>query len=529
MRVGAHLDANYYLFVFVDIILAENRLFRVIVVIRRRRPVNQQAGIALRTGPFNDRQPRGETYMSIEAAIAANRFGLGARPGELDEIAVDPRNWLLEQIYGPSDKPSALQMLPSSADVIVAVQDVRRAQRDARNKGEGEGEGENIVEKYGRVVRRHFTEQALARYQVAAASDQPFHERLVHFWSNHFAVSADKQPMPAIAGLYENEAIRPNISGNFADLLIAVEQHPAMILYLDNQRSIGPGSSLGKRANRRRSDQEFGLNENLAREILELHTLGVDGGYTQDDVTTFAYVITGWSIGGMTDTGRFAEGVPGAFEFREIMHEPGKQRLLGNSYSQKGLDQGEAVLRDLAAHPSTAKFIARKLARHFIADQPPEPVVERLASTYLESGGELSAVYEVLVNSPEAWTSTFAKYKTPHELVVSTFRAFGHAPDDGRKVIAGLEILGQVPWRPGSPAGWPDTAEQWGGADALYKRIEWTDSVAKLAGRRVNPVELGDEILGSAFSANTRKAISRAESVQQGMTLLLASPDFQRR
>jgi len=211
------------------------------------------------------------------------------------------------------------------------------------------------------------------------------------------------------------------------------------------------------------------------------------------------------------------------------MHEPGKQRLLGNSYGHKGVDQGEAVLRDLAAHPSTARFITSKLARHFISDDPPEPVVERLASTYLESGGELSAVYEALVDSPEAWTSAFAKYKTPHDLVVSTFRAFGHAPDDGRKVIGGLEILGQVPWRPGSPAGWPDTAEQWGGADALYKRIEWTDTVAKLAGRRVNPVELGDEILGSAFSARTRKAISRAESVQQGMTLLLASPDFQRR
>ncbi len=461
--------------------------------------------------------------MSIEAAIAANRFGLGARPGELDEIDVDPRNWLLEQLHGSSTAAAMPQKLPSSSDVITEVQGVRRAQRDAKNKNE------DVVEKYRRVIRRHFIEQSLARYQVAAATDQPFRERLVHFWSNHFAISADKQPIPAIAGLYENEAIRPNITGNFADLLIAVEQHPAMILYLDNQRSIGPDSKLGRLANRRRSDQEFGLNENLAREILELHTLGVDGGYTQEDVTTFAKVITGWSIGGMNDQGRFAEGEPGAFEFRESIHEPGKQRLLGKSYGQKGVRQGEVVLRDLADHPSTARFIASKLGRHFIADAPPEPVVDRLASTYLESGGELSAVYEALVDSPEAWTRPFAKYKSPNDLVVSTFRAFDHAPADGRKVIGGLEILGQVPWRPGSPAGWPDTADEWGGADALYKRIEWTDTVAKLAGRRVNPVELGDEILGSAFSARTRKAVSRAESVQQGMTLLLASPDFQRR
>ncbi len=242
----------------------------------------------------------GDSNMSIAAAIAANRFGLGARPGDLVQIGTQPREWLLEQLAGPAGTPSALGGLPLSSKVIVDVQDVRRAQRDARNNNE------DIVKKYGRVVREHYIQQSLARYEVAAATDTPFHERLVHFWSNHFAVSADKQPMPAIAGLYENEAIRPNILGNFSDLLIAAEQHPAMILYLDNQRSIGPNSKLGKRANKRRSDQEFGLNENLAREILELHTLGVDGGYSQADVTSFAKVITGWSIGGMNDQGRFA-------------------------------------------------------------------------------------------------------------------------------------------------------------------------------------------------------------------------------
>jgi uncharacterized protein (DUF1800 family) len=167
-------------------------------------------------------------------------------------------------------------------------------------------------------VRDYFNEQVAARYRAAAASDHPFHERLVHFWSNHFAISADQQPLKAIAGLFENEAIRPNVTGKFADMLLAAEQHPAMIMYLDNQRSVGPGSRLGRRANRRDQSRNLGLNENLAREILELHTLGVDGGYTQRDVTTFAKVITGWSIGGMSETGRFADGDPGEFEFREI-------------------------------------------------------------------------------------------------------------------------------------------------------------------------------------------------------------------
>ncbi len=463
------------------------------------------------------------TGMSKEAIIAANRFGLGARPGEFCAIGKNPRQWLLEQLPGPPQTPVALLDLPASSRVIVEVQDIRKAQRVAKSKGE------DVVVKFGRIVKRHFAEQTLARYQVAAATDHPFHERLVHFWSNHFAISADKQPIPALAGLYENEAIRPNITGNFADLLISVEQHPAMILYLDNQRSIGPHSTLGERANRRRSDQQFGLNENLAREILELHTLGVDGGYTQADVRTFAKVITGWSIGGMTDTGRFAEGRPGEFEFRQNIHEPGTQQLFGKRYAQKGVDQGEAVLRELAAHPSTARFIASKLARHFVADDPPQSIVDRLATSYLESGGGLSAVYATLIHSPEAWATTLAKYKTPHDLVVSTLRAFRHVPSDGRKLVGGLEILGQVPWRPGSPAGWPDTAEQWGGADALYKRIEWSNTVATLAGRRVNPVELGESVLGAAFSARTRQAVARAESVQQGLTLLLASPDFQRR
>jgi len=382
---------------------------------------------------------------------------------------------------------------------------------------------------YGRTVRRHYIEQTQVRYHLAASTDYPFHERLVHFWSNHFAVSADKQPLSAIAGLYENEAIRPNINGSFADLLIACEQHPAMITYLDNQRSVGPNSALARRANRAQRDREVGLNENLAREILELHTVGVDGGYTQEDVTTFAKVITGWSIGGAGDAGRFAEGDPGTFEFRETMHEPGSQTILGKRYSQSGIDQGIAVLRDLAVHPSTARFLVTKLARHFVADDPAQSLLDDLVDTYLTSGGELTKVYEALVGAEVAWIEAHSKYKTPNDFVISTFRAFDHVPVNTRFVVGALDLMGQTPFRPGSPAGWPDTAEHWGGADALYKRIEWSNTVSRVVGSRVNPVELGDAILGPAFGAEARKAISRAESNVQGMTLLLASPDFQRR
>lgn len=458
--------------------------------------------------------------MSIEAAIAANRFGLGAKPGDLTDIQSDPQAWLLDQLQGPSRLSADIRDLPDSASIFVEVQDLRRAQRDA---------GEDFVKKYGKTIREHFIAQTAARYRVATATEYPFHERLVHFWTNHFAISADKQPIPAIAGLFENEAVRPNVTGNFADLLLAVEQHPAMILYLDNQRSIGPGSTLGKRANRNSSARNIGLNENLAREILELHTLGVAGGYTQDDVRSFANVITGWSIGGASENGRFAEGEPGQFEFRDNIHEPGSQQILGTKYSQSGVRQGEAVLRNLATHPATAKFIASKLARHFVADDPPARLVDELASTYLESGGDLSAVYAALIAAQEPWAETFGKYKTPHDFLISTFRAFEQVPDDSRFVIGALDLMGQTPYRPGSPAGWPDTAEQWGGADALYKRIEWCNTVARFVGSRANPVDLGDAVLGAAFGAETRKSIARAENITQGMTLLLASPDFQRR
>jgi uncharacterized protein (DUF1800 family) len=464
--------------------------------------------------------------VKTQTVIASNRFGLGARPGELGKIDRRPRAWLLDQLQGPSREPAELRGLPASATVLVDVQDLRREQRMQRQMPEDEP-SPDVANKYGRTVRRHYLQQAEARYRAAAATDLPFYERLVHFWSNHFAVSADKQPMPAIAGLYEREAIRPNIAGKFADLLIAAEQHPAMILYLDNQRSIGPNSTLGRRA--ARNERNVGLNENLAREILELHTLGVDGGYTQDDVTTFARIITGWSIGGTGGNRRFEDGEPGKFEFRESLHEPGSQTVLGKRYLDRGVAQGEAVLRDLAAEPSTARFLSTKLARHFICDDPGPALVDGLTAVYVDSDGDLPAVYAALVDAAFQSPETQSKYKTPHDFVISTFRALDHVPDKPRFVVDALDLMGQTPYRPGSPAGWPDTAAEWGGADALYKRIEWSNTVARVMGGRANPVALGDTVLGPGFSAQSRKAISRAESEVQGMTLLLASPDFQRR
>ena len=234
-------------------------------------------------------------------------------------------------------------------------------------------------------------------------------------------------------------------------------------------------------------------------------------------------------MGGGDERGRYSQGTPGEFTFRDVIHEPGKKTVLGRTYADKGVRQGENVLLDLAVHPATARHLSTKLVQHFVADQPPAPLVERLTETWLDTGGDLARVAATLVAAGLDWQPEVPKYKSPHDVFVSTTRALAATPDDGRRVVAVLETLGQVPWRPGSPAGWPDCSAQWGGADALYKRIEFAETVANLARDRVDPVELGRAILGPSLSRDTELAVSRADSRAQGLTLLFASPDFQRR
>jgi len=457
-------------------------------------------------------------------AIAVNRFGLGARPGEIMAPGHDPRGWLLAQVDRPQPLPAAVQALPPSAQVLAEFQAVRQQMRQARR----DAKDVDPVQQVRNTLAPAYRAQVMARYAAAAKTDAPFHERCVHFWTNHFAVSADKPPVTALAGGLENEAIRPHVTGNFADMLLAVEQHPAMLMYLDNQASIGPNSTAAKRAARfRRTQRKLDINENLGREILELHTLGVGGGYTQQDVISLAKTLTGWSVGG--GQGPLREGVPGEFQFRAKIHEPGAQTVLDKRYPQQGLKQGQAVLRELAVQPATARFLATKLVRHFVADEPPAAAVDRVAAAYLHSGGELQASYAALIDSPEAWAEPLAKLKTPHDYLVSAVRALDVQPRGDRQVVGSLMLMGQPAYRPGSPAGWPDTAADWDGADGLMKRIEWAGAVGRRVGGSVDPVQRGDAVLGPVFSDDSRMWISRAESRTQGLTLLLASPEFLRR
>jgi uncharacterized protein (DUF1800 family) len=303
-------------------------------------------------------------------------------------------------------------------------------------------------------------------------------------------------------------------------------------LYLDNAASIGPNSKAGRFVGRRGKGRKADINENLAREILELHTLGVGGGYTQADVTTFARAISGWSIGGQDSGRRFAKlggnGRPGEFFFREIFHEPGAKKLLGRSYGDDGVKQGEAILVDLAMRRETARHVSTKLARHFISDQPPAAVIERMTRAWLDSGAHLPTVYQALIESPEAWETPLSKFKTPADYIHSVYRGLGIPTRDKRRALQSFEMLGQRSLSPGSPAGWPDTSADWDGSSALLKRIAWADVVAQRTGTR-NARELAPQLLGGVLSDDTAMAIARAESGAQALTLLLAAPEFMRR
>lgn len=454
----------------------------------------------------------------MQSEIAVLRFGLGAKPGELSAAATDPRGWLKQQIAGAVPLISS-EPLPRSDSIYEAFVAARQAQRMQRSAA---APNANVVNAVREVYQPQYRAQVLARAQSAAATDRPFAERLVYFWSNHFAVSSDKGVVYGLAGTLENEAIRPHVNGRFIDLLTAVEQHPAMIAFLDNQYSVGKDSEAAEKARR-----ALGINENLAREILELHTLGVNSGYSQADVTSFAQVITGWSIGG--GNRRLSGGTPGQFYFRDNLHEPGAKTFLGKTYRQTGLAQGEAVLTDLARHPATARFIATKLVRHFIADEPPATAVERVASAFMKSGGDLPHVYTALIDAPEAWQPEARKFKNPQDFVFSSLRALNVSPQKPEEVIKSFELLGQRQYTPGSPAGWPDTAKSWDGSDALMHRVLWAARFADKFDPGTDPVDLAASSLGAYARPETLTALRRAASSAQALALLLMSPEFQRR
>jgi uncharacterized protein (DUF1800 family) len=503
-----------------------------------------------------------------QQSIALNRFGLGARPEEV--VSGTPGKWLLAQFDTFEAKPAVIAALPGRrqiagelADYLVETKQLRAEMGPRRkaaaktatapmmedgqesmmagrpaapNAEKADGNPKDAVQQARQFAqqqgRGNYVDAVGARSVAALTGPAPFVERLVHFWANHFAVSADKLTVIGLAGLLEFEAIRPHVLGSFGDMLAAVERHPAMLLYLDQAQSIGPNSQIGGRV-ANRPNRKLGLNENLAREILELHTLGVRTGYSQADVTEFARAMTGWTVAGLT-TGVVAritgsEGEPGDFVFAERIHEPGTRTIMGKSYAQAGERQAQAVLSDLAMHPATATHIATKLARHFTGDVPPPALVERLKTAFLSSGGDLPTVYRALIDSPEAWVEQSVKFKTPWDWSISAMRALGTKTVQPQAVTGLLNQLGQPIWRPGSPAGYDDIAGSWAGSDAVMRRVEAAERFATRNGGTIDARALAPKLFPAAVSPATTQALARAESPGQALALLLVAPEFMRR
>jgi len=481
-----------------------------------------------------------------EAVLALNRFGLGPRTGSIAAIASDPRGALIAELDRQSAGRISNPELMSSGVAAraafafqLAQRELRRAAKSAPKEvqeakdskeaaapapagpsaGAAKAPSDPKAEPKpttGIAPQQIYLDEAKARLTTALDAEIGFVERLAWFWSNHFCVSADKGGVRPIAGAFEREAIRANVLGRFVDMLRAVETHPAMLLYLDNARSIGPTSQAGKNRGR-------GLNENLAREILELHTLGVRTVYSQDDVTAFAKVITGWSI--VLPPQDPVRG--GEFTFNPRMHEPGTQTIIGQAYADAGFDQGRRVLGDLARHPATAQHVAHKLARHFVADDPALALVERLAKRFRDTEGDLKEVAKALVAAPEAWAMPRSKLRRPTEWIVASLRATGVSITDVRPIMQVQNLLGEPLWRPPAPNGFADDDATW--LDGLSQRLDVANQMATRIAAAADPNAVFEEALAPIASAETRRTVARAESRTQALALLLMAPEFQRR
>jgi uncharacterized protein (DUF1800 family) len=430
--------------------------------------------------------------MDQRAAHAMIRFGLGRRGAETPPA--DPQAWLARQLDGPD--PGLAAPGHSILDGLAAV---HLAQVNKGMPGRA---------KQMRDIFREDNAAAIGQLLTTAA---PFRERLVWFWANHFTVSIRKPIEMAMVNAYMREAIRPHVTGRFGDMLLAVMRHPAMLYYLDNGTSIGPDSPFGQRRQR-------GLNENLARECLELHTVTPAAGYSQADVTAFARVLTGWSLS--------FEPRNAGFVFRNPTHEPGQKVVMGQRYDA-GEQEGVRALAWLAAHPATAHNLATKLVRHFVADTPPPAAVARIEAVLRQTGGDLRAASLALIDLPEAW-QPLAKLRSPFDYTVAVLRALDLSDASRPDLVETLAALGQPLHNAPLPNGWADTAADWASAEAMMRRIDWAYATAAKADG-ASPVTLADNSLGQLLPAPTRDQIARAGSQREAVTLLLASPEFQRR
>jgi uncharacterized protein (DUF1800 family) len=477
--------------------------------------------------------------MDLTAAIAFSRFGLGRRKDE--PVPRDARAWLRAQLQEADTTPDYGMLTSAQALELVHQEQMARAagrgfttespnqititQRGAQ-PGASYPEQPPGMAMAGPMEPRHekktLTPEQLAARQhedaeVHAAiarmmtTEQGFRERLVWFWFNHFTVANRNRATGATVGPYIREAIRPNVTGSFRDMLFAVMRHPAMLTYLDQFHSIGPDSPMGERRHK-------GLNENLARECLELHTITPAAGYTQDDVTSFAKILTGWSVE--------IQKAPRGFVFEPRAHEPGEQNVLGQTWPD-GEQGGIAILEWLSTHPATYHHLAEKLVRHFVADDPSPADVAHIEGVLSGTGGSLGAAANALVDLPNAWTP-LTKLRTPQEYVIATMRAVGAHPEAEQQLPGTFAALGQKLFDAPFPIGWPDRAVDWSSPEAILQRVDFAYQFTHRVTDQ-EPADVAENTLGPLLGAETLAQIRRAGSRQDGLTVLFSSPEFQRR
>ena len=449
--------------------------------------------------------------------IAAIRFGYGFSPGEDPVGTVDD---ILSRLAGPDVVGEALG--------TVGFKDRRAAHdrfKETRDRHKKIGMPETRKAKKAAKKARNDIVATDFKLRIVrpVLSHDGFRERLVAFWADHFSVSGQGRFLQLLHGDFVDRAIRPYITGSFAELLTRAVTHPSMLIYLDQVKSFGPNSKGARRKNR-------GLNENLAREILELHTMGVKGGYSQNDVRQFAELLTG-----MTVTKKGAD-------FRPEIAEPGAETVLGKSYGGGLFDARfrhiQAFLNDVAVHPQTARHLARKLAVHFVSDTPDDALLDRLETVFLETGGDLFEVYAALLDHPSSWQDLGQKVKQPFGFVVSGLRALAVSegvllalkPAQVRRLLSiPLSTMGQPLRAPPGPDGWPEEAEAWITPQGLAARLQWSLVAGTRFGRRTDPRDFVEHTLRDVAGDTLRRAVAGSENRAEGLALVLSSPEFNRR
>lgn len=483
--------------------------------------------------------------------MASIRFGYGRRPGEAAPESVDA---LLRQVERGTRETCLFphEGMEGRRARFSAYRELNVAYKAARDKGVLITVGKRAINPYNIALINSMQRDRHLKVRQAAFSPNGFYERLVAFWCDHFTVDVRKGGiMRLLAPMHEAEAIRPHLAGSFSDLLKAAVLHPAMLDYLDQTASIGPNSPKGLESGR-------GLNENLARELIELHTMGAGSGYSQEDVRSAAYVLTGlwWYRAPVYET-----------VFRRRSAEPGVYRVLGKDYGGKRreIEQVYALLDDLAARKETRRHICRKLVVHFLADDPPQPVVEAMVAAWKRSDGRLLDVYRAMLEHPRSWEEEGRKARQPFDFVVAALRALDvpakalepvygakkadrPAADiavledvtmmtaDGRPALranwlsAGtVERFGQPIWSAPSPAGWEEGLSAWITASQLTERIAWARRLVARFGGEIDPRAFLEATMGDAARADTIETVSRAPNRAVGLAMVLASPEFNRR